>query len=608
MDAGEFSVGVLGTEVSCEYINNSNRALASILELMNLPDVMLGVDIETTPLPSYASYPEAGLSPHLSSIRLLQIFDGTKCYIFDLRFIPFEIFIDLLETKRFVAHNAIFEISNFLHNGVRIINCACSMLLAKFIMHATYPTDSGLAASLAAIVKMCFDEELPKGLQRSDFSPDNLSFEQVQYAALDAIYCRYCAEKMAPGLVKLDMTSIFSITKKAQLPIASLQLNGITLNTEYYRTLIEQWRQDLYTDRREVLALTGLEEITPAKLGTWLGKSLPADVLRIWPRTDTDKLSTSADTFSDFSFLEIVEPLSRYQKKEKLLSTYGDSLLAQINPATGRLHAQYKLLGARTGRLSSSKPNLQNLPRDSDIRAAFIPRPGHVFIRADYNQIEIRVAAELSRDKTMLDAYRRGIDLHALTASKVSNKPLEAVTKSDRQKAKALNFGLLFGLGAKKFSHYAWKSYGAKVTDDEAHEAVNVFRETYYGYREWQLTQADNGATRMISKTPGGKVRKLSTENCYGASMNTPVQGGAAEVMLRALTRLYMDIDDTTMQIVNCVHDENLLEVLDEPAVITEACEILRDSMTRGFLDIFPNGVTNNLVSPVAGSNWAEAK
>jgi DNA polymerase I-like protein with 3'-5' exonuclease and polymerase domains len=313
--------------------------------------------------------------------------------------------------------------------------------------------------------------------------------------------------------------------------------------------------------------------------------------------------------FADFSYLDIVEPFAKFQKALKLTTTYGNRLTDLINPSTGRLHANYNLSGARTGRLSCSNPNLQQAPKDAEFRSCFIPKPGNVFIRADYNQIEIRVAAELSRDETMLTAYRQGVDIHSVMAAKVTGKRIEDVTKEDRQLAKACNFGFMFGLGAKGFVHYARKLYGKEVTADDAKEAVNSFRTLYAGYRDWQLSQNDSCANSMSVRTPCGKLRRLNTENCYGGSMNTPVQGGAAECMLHALVFLYhtfLEHPDLEAKLVNCVHDEIVVECpkskADEVSFAVNSC------MVEGFLAVFPEGITNHLVACGIGPTWAEAK
>jgi DNA polymerase-1 len=369
------------------------------------------------------------------------------------------------------------------------------------------------------------------------------------------------------------------------------------------------WRDELWAAKKECLKVTGLDDLTGHKLATWLEANLPSDVLAMWPRTDkTDKLKTDSHVFADFGYLDIVEPFEKYQKAYKLTSSFGDSLIGKLNPKTKRIHPSYKICGARTGRLSCTNPNLQQIPRPIEgdtkdsIRDSFISGQGFTFVCADYSQIELRVGAALSGDEQMLDAYRRGIDLHSLTASQILRKRLEDVTKQDRQLAKAYNFGLMFGLGANKFSHYARKSYGVEVTHKEATSAIETFRETYSGYRDWQLKQAEASSTSGTCVTPCGKLRKLPRDNIYGNSMNHPVQGGAAEVVLHALIR----VNKLGLRLVNCVHDEIMIEVPDNSHF--EYKNLLATCMVEGFLDVFPGGITKGLVETGIGETWAKAK
>jgi DNA polymerase-1 len=248
------------------------------------------------------------------------------------------------------------------------------------------------------------------------------------------------------------------------------------------------------------------------------------------------------------------------------------------------------------------------LPRDKEVRKNFVAEKNNVFLRADYSQIEIRVAAEVSRDKVMLKAYKDGVDLHALTASLIAKKKLNEVTKDDRQKAKAFNFGLLFGLGPAKFSHYAKKSYGAEVSQEEATAGVKTFRNTYSGYREWQLNQATFAEENHYVSTPCGKKRCLDSDHTYGPSANTPIQGGASECMLYSLIHLndFLTSHKPNAMIVNCVHDEVVVE--SHPDDTETVAAAIKDSMQEGFLDVFPNGITRGITEVTMGKNWAEAK
>lgn len=622
MQEAQFTVKFLEQEIPCFYLTSQENAVEAVSMLMLCEDV-LGIDTETNPKPEYAHIEKAGLQPHLSDIRLLQIYDGVTSYIFDLMLIKdVSIFLPLLLNKQFVAHNALFDLQFLMLLGATRMDIDCTLLMSKLLFHASYPTDSH-SASLGDMVQAVFKMDVAKQLQISDWSKEDLTFEQVQYAGLDAVLVLKLAEKLAPALQRFGLLRSYQLLKAAQHPIAAMQLKGMMIDKEPHRAMVMRWRNQLVAAKREVLELTGIDAVTGHKIGKWLEANLPPEVLAIWPRTEPESgaqgvLSTDSNTFSEFSYLPIVAPIARFKKREKLTSTFGLNLHQQLNPVTGRLHCSFNLTGARTGRLSCSKPNLQQAPRspskeakaagEGDLRSIFIVPEGYVLVAADYSQVELRVAAELSQDEEMLSAYRNGIDLHALTASKTAHKPLSEVTKQERQLAKAVNFGLLFGLGAAKFASYAKKSYGVEVSDDEAHEAVDIFRDTYRGYREWQLNQVDKASQTFEVRTPCGKLRKLPEDNTYGTAMNTPVQGGAAEVMLHALVFLYRELLERNLDanIINCVHDEILVEC--NKVFVDEVKQLVNDCMVQGYLAVFPQGIINGLVEVKYGNNWSEAK
>lgn len=610
MQQQSFDITILGEKFRGHYIKEANAAIRSLAVLQS-KDVLFGIDTETEALPQYKSYPDAALSPHLSQIRLIQVFDGANAFVFDLKFIDLKtIFIPFLESKRFIGHNSVFDLQFFKMMGVKKMNIGCTMLLAKLLIHATRPTD--IRVGLKPLAEHVLKVEVRKEVQVSDWSVPELTFEQIEYAALDAVTVVKIAEKLAPGLKKFGLERVYKLYKAAQHPIAQMQLNGLNIDTALHQKNIDIWRQDLYAAKKAVLALTGLTSLTAHTLADWLEKNLDKETLAIWPVTDTGKLATDAHVFADFSWLPIVEPFSKYQKLEKLTSSFGHNLLKEINPATKKIHASYRLCGARTGRMSCSQPNLQQFPRNKEFRKIFIPSVSYSgnrkFVCADFSQIELRVAAELSRDEVMLKAYREGVDLHALTASRVLKKHINSVTKDDRQMAKAFNFGLMFGLGAKKFSHYAKKSYGVEVTQDEAIQSIEIFRETYSGYREWQMAQANKAEVSLKAVTPCGKLRRLPDDNTFGNSMNHPVQGGAAEVMLYALIRFhaYIEENQVNWELVNCVHDEILVECWEHEEQFCAG--VLNACMTQAYLDVFPNGITNGLVEAHAGNSWGESK
>ena len=245
------------------------------------------------------------------------------------------------------------------------------------------------------------------------------------------------------------------------------------------------------------------------------------------------------------------------------MSAFSEALPKHIHPTTRRIHPNYWQLGAATGRMSCSNPNLQQIPRSDDFRRCFVPAPKHKIIVADYSQIELRVAAEISNDQTMIKAYQEGKDLHALTASLVTGKPLGAITKDERQQAKAVNFGLTFGMGAKGLQSYARNSYGVEMTEHQAETFRNRFFEAYKGIAEWHGKVRNNPS--RVTRTLGGRRRLWVAEVAkLTARLNTPVQGSAGDILKKAMAMLPQALDGTGARIIGTVHDEIILEVPEE--------------------------------------------
>jgi DNA polymerase-1 len=304
-----------------------------------------------------------------------------------------------------------------------------------------------------------------------------------------------------------------------------------------------------------------------------------------------------------------VKPLLRWKELDKLLSAFGHSYSAHISPATGRIHASFQIAGAATGRMTCRRPNVQNPPKSGGFRALFSAPPGRVLVVADYSQIELRVMALVANEKTMLAAYRNGIDLHRKTAAALIGVALDMVTKQQRQLAKATNFGLLFGQGAPGLANYARTQYGVEMSEADARQYREAFFATYPGLRRWQRRTAELAAQSHSVKTPSGRVRTWKRErgsSHFTAFLNTPIQGGAAEVLQAALASLDRRLKGLDAKLVNVVHDEIVLEVAPQDADAAKLA--LEQAMVAGMRDIFPAANVAGLVEAHAGGNWAAAK
>ena len=298
-----------------------------------------------------------------------------------------------------------------------------------------------------------------------------------------------------------------------------------------------------------------------------------------------------------------IELLQQYKSLLKIISSALQPLRANINPVTHRVHSDFHQMGASSGRMSCGNPNMQNMPRRSDIRSIVAAPPGHKLIIADYSQIELRIIAEISEDPAMIAAYREGQDIHRLTASLFSDKKPEDITREERQKAKAVNFGLVYGMGAQGLVRYAKGSYGVEMTLAEAEYIKSSFFRTYQGIADWHRRIRRTMDQVTFNATLSGRKRYYKTDKRFISELyNTPVQGTGADILKLALTILHERLQATSGKIVNCVHDEIVVECLEQDTAVI--AEIVRNSMEDAghhFIKKVPI-VADVLIAP----NWSE--
>jgi DNA polymerase I-like protein with 3'-5' exonuclease and polymerase domains len=603
----DFTIDFDGTPYPCFLVADPKKAEVVFRQLLSKPGI-LAADTETAPAPQWKHIAQAALSPHLASPRLIQLFTGTGTVVIDLwRIGKTDLIQKLFHSRPSVFHNMTFDYKMLRqHYGVTDPDMHCTAIMARCVFHAMYPDNK--SASLKDVVATLFPGNvINKQAGASDWSIPELTFEQVKYAALDAILQMRVYEKLNDYIGKLGLRKVYDLYRKAQVAICEMELTGLCLDRSAHIKNIASWREELVDAAEEVQRMTGLDTITDAKMGAWLEKTLSPEDLAVWPRSEkTGKIQTDSNVFASFSHLDIVKPFSRYQKLKKLTTSFGKNLLDMVNPATGRLHPTYRVAGAKTGRLSCTEPNIQQQPRSKDMRSVYVPSPGYVMIVSDYSQVEVRCIAEFSNDPRMLDAFQSGLDIYSYTVAGIQGKDIAAVSKQERQSGKALVLGLNYGLGAKKFGHYAKKNYGVDIENPVG--LVKAYRDLYSGVREWQMEQVNRvSAQRYTAFSIMGKSRKMTEEDYYGASMNHPVQGSCAEIMLLAIVKARESLKGTSARLLASVHDEIVLECkIDEEAHVKQ---ILKTCMEEAYLEIIPSGRTlNGLVDPTSGSNWADAK
>jgi DNA polymerase I-like protein with 3'-5' exonuclease and polymerase domains len=592
--------------VPCEFIEHHDRASIALSALLNSKAPFFGIDIETT-----------GFSPRTDAISLIQIFDGKTCYVFDYFSIEGESdcfdtsLKQLLSAKKFSAFNALFELSWFQHYfGLLNIDMGCSYVMSRLYSFATDEKAEFEKGSLQEYAKKYLGLELDKSEQKSDWSIRPLTENQIKYAAADAIVCKWLIEKLSPLVHELDLSQEYLLNKKVLNAVAQVQNNGQYFNSEEHSKMIEQWNAELDKQKKIIKKLIPVENIrSKVQLGEWINKTI--DVKKLdWPLTPKGRLKIDKDVLTRYekahlAFTELV----KFNKIEKLRSTYGEKFRDFICPVTSRIHSNYTLARTITFRTSSYEPNLQNQPNGAGFRSLFIPEEGRKLIVADYNQIELRILAHVSGDRVLLNNFKNGVDNHRWMASIINGKPEEQVTKAERDKAKAVNFGFAFGMGPEKFITYARASYGVDYELEEAREAREIWRRALPGVWEWQQEEQKRCRQELTTRTVLGFTRKLTKDRYYTTGLNTPVQGTASELFKLAcykFTQRSNNYNDITAMLTNMVHDEFVVEV-DEIWAEMVRGDLIQD-MTEAMVDIFPNCSKHGLVEARIVDNWGEKK
>jgi DNA polymerase I-like protein with 3'-5' exonuclease and polymerase domains len=312
--------------------------------------------------------------------------------------------------------------------------------------------------------------------------------------------------------------------------------------------------------------------LPPNAEGEEINFASPKQLLWLFQKVDKTITETNAKTLSAYSGIGLIDRFLTWKTAATAVkdsTKYGESLAA--SPSGDRLHPNFRQMGAATGRLSCSKPNVLNIPRALRLREALIPAEGNIFVNADFPQIELRIAAILFSDETMLRAFRDGEDIHRVTASVVLQKPLSEVGKDDRQAAKAVNFGLVYGQGWRGFKSYAKFSYGVSLTDTEAQEFRQRYLSTYK-----QIKEAQRRAQRQCEDYERGRIGSVTTETLGGRKrtlfgaivtpqniVNSPVQGTGADMLELAVYKFWQRLDAfglSDTRVINLIYDEVLVE------------------------------------------------
>jgi DNA polymerase I len=559
---------------------------------------------------------KAGLDPHRSRPRLFQLYGGgTHVAVIDLDCTGLGV-LKRLEDMRVVAHNANFELSILEKAGVTPRETHCTQQTSRLLTGVNWPNLKFAAQEFLGI-------KLDKDLQTSDWNGPHLSPEQLRYAATDVVICRRLARRTL--LTLNEQASAYTIQMTAMPAAVRMQLRGFLFDRNAHASLIvelERKRVEVVAAYAQACREHGIDDTLPEtqrQIGALLEILLNSAELAAWKRTEKNQaLSTKRVELRKAKHYPPVAALLDLSILDKALTAFGENYAEHVNPVTGRIHPSYGIATTASGRASCSKPNLQQMPRRQEFRNLFGAPPGRVLIVGDYDLMEMRASAHTSGDQAMTKALAEERDLHRLTASSMTGKRPEDVTIEERQAAKTLNFGAVYGQGAKGLVAAAWNKLDIVLPLEEAERWGQALKETYPQLSAWKAEHANRceAAGRIvIGRDAARGIGRLyykswvpEGKSFYTRCCNLPIQGACADASMLALA--YVDDRLFAASIdggpVCWVHDEIVLEVREDQA--ERAAEILKQAMVDAFLEIFPGAPTAGLIKPKICKNWGGGK
>ena len=436
--------------------------------------------------------------------------------------------------------------------------------------------------------------------------------KQTEYAVEDADITYQLAQQFRPELAEAKTDGLFNDIEIPLLHVlADMELEGINLDKAFLNSLSEDLNKDIENLVAKIYDAAGEEFniASPKQLGEILFNKLK--LVDKPKKTKTGQFSTAEDVLSYLAKdHEIIQNVLDYRGLAKLKSTYVDALPEQIEESTGRVHTDYMQTVAATGRLSSNNPNLQNIPirteRGKQVRKAFVPKnEEYTLLAADYSQIELRIIAALSEETTMIEAFKNGEDIHASTASKVFNVPLEKVTREQRSNAKTVNFGIIYGVSAFGLSNQTDLSRG------EAKELIDTYYKTYPKLRSYMSEQVNFARDNGYVQTVLGRRRYLKDINGNNAivrgaaernAVNAPIQGSAADIIKIAMINIHKKLEEGNYKskMLLQVHDELVFDI--HKPELEELQTLIKSEMENAYTIAVPLDVEVGL-----GDNWLEA-
>ena len=511
-----------------------------------------------------------------------------------------------------VGQNLKYDYEVLMKYGVRLAGKMFDTMLAHYVIQPELRHNMDYLAEIYLNYKTIHIDELigPKGKNQKnmrDLRPQDV----YEYAAEDADVTLKLKNKLEGELKKYGAEELFYNIEMPLMPVlAEMEMNGVTIDTQSLADTSDVLTKRMEEVEKEIYELAGapFNIASPRQVGEVLFDKL--QIVEKAKKTKTGQYVTNEEVLQSLKGKhKIVEAILEHRGLKKLFGTYIDALPKLINARTGHIHTSFNQATTATGRLSSSDPNLQNIPvrgeEGKEIRKAFIPEPGCLFFSADYSQIELRVMAHLSGDENMIEAFREGHDIHAATAAKIYKEEMENVTRDQRTKAKRANFGIIYGITVFGLAERL------EISRDEAKMLIEGYFETFPKVKEYMEKAKEQARNQGYVETQFHRRRYLADINSANATVrgfaernaiNAPIQGTAADIIKVAMIRIYnrFRAEGIRSKMILQVHDELNFSVYPEEKEKVE--QIVLEEMQNAFPMQVP------LVADCGwGNNWLEA-
>lgn len=556
----------------------------------------------------------SGLDPHLEKLLLIQFGTAEKQALVDAQAVDADTVRSIFQDHLVVMHNATFDLKMLSATYGDALHLEEAQIAdtqnAEKLLRNGRKTDHLLQGfALKVLAERYAGMELDKSIRQGFFgiqSVTDLSPAELLYAARDVeatwkVFARQLEELERDGLLK-----VLAIEGAASVAFADLELKGAPIDKEAWKKQLEEAKSG------SALARKALDKefwtVADRDLfgGTTLNYESDEEILGALKKLGLTLESTRREVLVASGHPAALA-VAEYREHQKIVSTYGDAFLAFIHPKTGRLHPRFNAIGATTGRVSCSEPNLQNIPSGSAFRACFRAPAGRKLITADYQGAELRILAEASGDPVFIDTFRRGGDLHAIVAERLFKKPVSKHENPElRARAKAINFGLVYGMGAQGLAN----QLGVRL--DEAERLLEAYFRAFPKIRDYLNESARQALKRGLAETMAGRRFWLTDLRRDGRdegtltriAKNMPIQGTNADITKLAMARMYQAFrrGGVDAYLVNTVHDELVVEAAESVAEEAKAI-VIREMRSAGgeFVKRVPMDVDAQL-----GDTWTK--